>query len=245
MSAYSFHCPSCGAPLLPRGIASIISCPHCRTSVIVPEELREEADAEQWTTLLFDNFSSNDNNWLVGSKTSEYFSPLNQVIADGRYRWEAEVSKASSISTSWLGAYRITDFHLIANGKHILGSRAGSSWGVIFRVQDNRNYYYFHITDSQFFAVSVTIDGQWQKIVNWTRTDAIKPNGVNELEVIARDTHFIFLINGQIVSEIDDDHYGKGVVGVAIEGYNSGEKLIFDILDFTLRGPREETSTSS
>jgi len=207
--------------------------------------LRVDSDAEEWTTLLFDNFSSNDNNWRVGSKTSEYFSPLNQVIADGRYRWEAEVSKASSISTSWLGAYRITDFHLIANGKHILGSRAGSSWGVIFRVQDNRNYYYFHITDSQFFAVSVTIDGQWQKIVNWTRTDAIKPNGVNELEVIARDTHFIFLINGQIVSEIDDDHYGKGVVGVAIEGYNSGEKLIFDILDFTLRGPREATSTSS
>ena len=245
MTAQSFHCPSCGAPLIPRGSAAVISCPHCLTSVIVPEELRVDSDAEEWTTLLFDNFSSNDNNWRVGSKTSEYFSPLNQVIADGRYRWEAEVSKASSISTSWLGAYRITDFHLIANGKHILGSRAGSSWGVIFRVQDNRNYYYFHITDSQFFAVSVTIDGQWQKIVNWTRTDAIKPNGVNELEVIARDTHFIFLINGQIVSEIDDDRYGKGVVGVAIEGYNSGEKLIFDILDFTLRGPWEKTSKSS
>ena len=240
MTAQSFHCPSCGAPLIPRGNAAVISCPHCLTSVIVPDELREESDAAQWTTLLFDNFSSNDNNWLVGSKTSEYFSPLNQAIADGRYRWEGEVSRASSISTSWLGAYRVSDFHLIANCKHILGSRAGSSWGLIFRIRDNRNYYYFHMTDSQFFAVSVTTDGHWQNIVDWTRTDAIKPNGVNQLEVIGRESNFIFLINGQIVSEIDDDHYSEGVVGVAIEGYNSGEKITFDFLDFALRGRREK-----
>jgi uncharacterized Zn finger protein (UPF0148 family) len=245
MSAHSFQCPSCGAPLLPRGNASVISCPHCHTSVIVPEELREESDAAQWITLLFDNFSSNDNNWLVGSHTSEYFSPLNQVIADGRYRWEAETSKSSSISTSWLGGYRVADFHLIANSKHILGSKAGSSWGVIFRVKDNRNYYYFHMTDSQFFAVSVTNEGQWLNLVDWRRTEAIKSNGVNQLEVIARETHFIFLINGEIVSEIDDAHYSQGVVGVAIEGYRSGEKTIFDFLDFTLRGPREETLKNS
>jgi hypothetical protein len=210
--------------------------------VIVPEELREEGDAEQWTTLLFDNFSSNDNNWLVGSHASEYFSPLNQVIEDGRYRWEAEVSKASSISTSWLGAYRLSDFHLSVNCKHILGSTAGSSWGIIFRVQDNRNYYYFHMTDTQFFAVSVAEDGQWQNVVDWTRTDSIKPKGVNQLEVIANEMNFIFLINGQIMSEIEDEHYSQGVVGVAIEGYNPGGKFTYDFLDFTLRGPREETS---
>lgn len=240
MTAQAFHCPSCGAPLIPRGSAAVISCPHCLTSVIVPEELREESDAEQWTTLLFDNFLSNDNNWLVGSKTSEYFSPLKQVIAEGRYRWEGDVSRASSISTSWLGAYRVSDFHLSVNAKHILGTKAGSSWGVIFRVTDSRNYYYFHMTDSQFFAVSVTTDGQWHNAVDWTRTDAIKPNGVNQLEVIARGINFIFLINGQIVSEIEDDQYAKGVIGVAIEGYNAGEKITFDFLDFTLRGLREE-----
>jgi hypothetical protein len=202
--------------------------------VIVPEELRQGAKGSQWTTLLFDSFASNDNNWLVGNRTSEYFAPLNQAIVDGRYRWEGEVGRASSISTSWLGAYRISDLHLIVNAKHILGSKAGSSWGVIFRIQDHRNYYFFHMTDSQFFAVSMINDGQWQKLVYWTRTDAIKPNGVNQLEVIGRETHFIFLINGEIVSEIDDDHYNQGVTGVALEGYNAGEKIIFDFLDFTL-----------
>jgi hypothetical protein len=59
---------------------------------------------------------------------------------------------------------------------------------------------------------------------------------VNQLEVIARDAHFVFLINGEIVGEADDDRYRKGLVGLAIEGYTQGEKIVFDFLDFTLRG---------
>jgi hypothetical protein len=203
--------------------------------VIVPEELRQDSEATQWTTLLFDSFITNDNDWLVGTQSSEFFDPLSQVIADGRYRWDAEVSRASSISTAWLGAYRLLDFHLSVNAKHILGTRTGSSCGVIFRIQDNRNYYFFHVTDSQFFAVSVIDDGQWRQLVDWTRIDAIKPNGVNHLEVIARAAHFVFLINGQIVSEADDGRFGQGFVGLAIEGYKQGEKTVFDFLDITLR----------
>jgi hypothetical protein len=210
--------------------------------VIVPEELRQDSDVGQWTTLLFDNFTSNDDNhWLVGSQSSEYFDPVNRVIADGRYRWEAIVKKANSISKAWLGDYQVSDFHLIVNSKHILGTRANSAWGVIFRIQDNQKYSWFRMTDSKFFAVSVSEDGQWRDLVDWRRTETIKPNGVNELEVIARERHFVFLINGQIVSEVDDDRFGQGLVGLAIEGYTQGEKIVFDFLDFTLRGRYEGT----
>jgi predicted RNA-binding Zn-ribbon protein involved in translation (DUF1610 family) len=236
MTAQSFQCPSCGAPLIPRGNAAVISCPHCLTSVIVPEELRQDSSATLWTTLLFENFTSNeDNHWLVGSQTSEYFDPVNRVIEDGRYHWEAKVNRANSISKVWLGDFRVSDFHLMVNTKRILGTRANSAWGVIFRVQDNQNYYWFRMTDSKFFAVSVAENGQWRDVVGWTRTETIKPNGVNQLEVIGRNTHFIFLINGHILSEAEDVQFSEGLVGLAIEGYTQGEKVVFDFLDFTLR----------
>ena len=235
MTTQSFQCPACGAPLIPRENASVISCPHCHTSVVVPEELRQDSKAAQWTTLLFDGFTSNDNNWVVGNRSNEYFAKLNQTIADGRYRWEAEAGRPNSISPAWLMGYQVSDFHLIVNCKHIGGSKAGSGWGVIFRVQDNQNYYSFRMTDQKFFAVSVQKDGQWLNLVDWKRTDAIKPNGVNQLEVIAQETHFIFLINGQVVSEVDDDHFSQGLVGLAIEGYTTGEKITFDFIDVTLR----------
>ncbi len=237
MTAHSFQCPSCGAPLIPRGSASIISCPYCHTSVVVPEELRQVSGAASWSTLVFDNFTSNENNWLVGSYPSKYFATLNQVIAEGRYRWEADVSLASTITTAWLGGYHVSDFHLIATGKHINGSKAGSSWGVVFRIQDNQNFYWFHLTDSQNFAVSRQKEGQWLNAVDWTRTSVIKPNGVNQVEVIGRERHFIFLINGQIVSEVEDDHFRQGLVGLAIEAYTPGEKIGFDFMDLILRAP--------
>ena len=96
------------------------------------------------------------------------------------------------------------------------------------------------MTDSQLFGVSVVKDSQWTNLVEWKRTEVIKPNGVNQLEVVARDMHFVFLINGEIVSEVDNnDHFGQGLVGLAIEGYSQGEKIVFDFLNFTLRGPCE------
>jgi len=204
--------------------------------VVVPEELRQASD--EWTTLLFDGFTSNDNNWIVGNRASEYFAKLNQGIADGRYRWEAEAGRPNSITTAWLMGYEVSDFHLIVNCKHISGGKVGSGWGAIFRIQDNQNYYSFRMTDSQSFAVSVQKEGQWLNLVDWTRTGAIKPYGVNQLEVLARGTHFIFTINGQIVSEVDDDHFSQGLAGLAIEGYTLGEKMIFDFIDVTLREPR-------
>lgn len=236
MTTHSFTCPACGAPLTPKGPASVISCPHCLTSVIVPEDLRQKLDALQWNTLVFDNFMTNDNNWLVGTQTSEYFDPLSRVVSDGRYRWDAHVNRDSSISKVWLGEYKVSDFHLSANAKHILGPRANSAWGVVFRVLDNQNYYWFRMTDTKFFGVAVTKDGQWSDLIVWTRTETIKPNGVNQLDVIAREAHFVFLINGEVVGEADDDRFSQGLVGLGIEGYTRGEKIAFDFLDFTLRG---------
>lgn len=240
MNIHSFQCPSCGAPLLPKGSSAVISCPHCHTSLIVPDELRQVFDAEEWITVLYDSFTTNDNNWLVGSQAGPYFDPLDRKIMDGRYRWELETDRTNGISPAWLTGYQVSDFHLIVNGKQIMGNGSGSGWGLIFRIQDNQNYYSFRMTDSQYFAVSVQKDGQWSSLLDWTKTDSIKPNGVNQLEVLARGTHFTFTINGQVVSEVDDDRFSQGLVGLAIDGYKLGEKIILDFIDVTLRERRAD-----
>jgi hypothetical protein len=205
--------------------------------VVVPEDLRQVSEAAAWSMLLFDGFSENENNWLVGDQPSKYFAKLNQAIAEGRYRWEAQASTASSMATAWLSDYPVSDFHLEVTCKHIRGSKAGSSWGVIFRIRDNDNYYWFRITDNQFFAMSVIKDSQWLNIVEWTKTSAIKPHGVNQVDVIGHGTHFTFLINDQVVSEVEDEHFPQGFAGVGVEAYTLGEEVTFDFLEFRLRAP--------
>jgi hypothetical protein len=187
--------------------------------------------------LLFDSFTANENNWLVGDMPSDYFVKLNQSIAEGRYRWEAQASLVSSLTTAWLRGYPVSDFHLAVDCKRIRGSRAGSSWGVVFRVQDNQNCYWFRMTDAQLFAISVVKESQLIQLVDWTKTDAIKPKGVNQVEVIAYGAHFTFLINGRVVSEVEDEHFHQGLVGLAIEAYTLGEEIAFDFLDMSLRTP--------
>ena len=39
----SFQCPNCGSPVLPSGSAKEVKCAYCGTTVIVPEDLREQA----------------------------------------------------------------------------------------------------------------------------------------------------------------------------------------------------------
>ena len=73
--------------------------------------------------------------------------------------------------------------------------------------------------------------------MDWTRSEALKPRGVNQLEIIASDMAFTFLLNRQVVSEIENDHFRKGLVGLAIEGYGAGEETTVDFLDFILRAP--------
>lgn len=239
MTAHLFQCPSCGAPLTSKGSSVTINCPYCNISVVVPEGLRLVSGAATWSTLAFDAFTANQNKWSVENREpDQYFSTLNRVIAEGRYRWDARmIIPSPSIAPDWLTGYHVLDFHLIANCKHVHGSWAGSSWGVIFRVQDRHNYYYFHITDHQFFAVAVLHEGKWHNLVEWTRSSAIKPNGVNQLEVIAHQSHFTFLINGKVVSELDDERFSQGLVGLAIEAYTPEEEITFDFLDITLRAP--------
>ncbi len=54
MTATSFHCPKCGAPLDAHSVETpTIRCPFCGTSVIVPDELRAKPEAGPVVNLAF------------------------------------------------------------------------------------------------------------------------------------------------------------------------------------------------
>ena len=38
----SFQCPNCGSSVIPSGSAKEVKCAYCGTTVIVPEELRQQ-----------------------------------------------------------------------------------------------------------------------------------------------------------------------------------------------------------
>jgi LSD1 subclass zinc finger protein len=235
MNAHSFNCPSCSAPLVFRRRAFTIRCAYCGADSVVPQQIRQAIGAAEWTTLVSDNFDSNDNNWLLGQLPSEYFSRLAREMADGRYRWQATVRQANSFASAWLLGYPASDFQLTARCQHRSKAFGGSSCGPLFRIQDNENFYWFRMTSNRYFTISAVKNGKWKPLVDWTKTDTINPHGVNELEVIAEESYMTFSINKQIVGETRDDTFSAGLTGLAIEGYTAGQEIAVDFLDFTLK----------
>jgi hypothetical protein len=235
---HSFKCPSCGAPLVTRGSAPALTCPYCGTSVIVPDSLRQTDQISHWSTRLYENFRTQDNGWVTDELgKDDFFVYLRRSIKESRYRWEAQSNTTSSSIESWLISDKAADFHVMANVKYVSGSRDGASYGLVFRLQDGKNYNLFKLANNQYFQFCRFVDGAYTPVVGWTQSDLIKPYGVNQLEVIGRGSHFSMLINGQGVCEADDSTFERGMFGLSLTTYNLNDPLVVDFLDFTLRVP--------
>ena len=53
MAAATFNCPNCGAPLdNPSAVGPTVRCPFCQTEVVVPQEIRDAASAQQVAALI-------------------------------------------------------------------------------------------------------------------------------------------------------------------------------------------------
>jgi len=70
----TFKCPSCGSALMPDGDEKEVKCAYCGSTVIVPEELRDEDDGEdEELTPEEDLFSPQHVQWLIQTGTDATF----------------------------------------------------------------------------------------------------------------------------------------------------------------------------
>ena len=223
---------------MPRGSRPVVKCPYCQTLVAVPEAFRKGVDVAKWSMAAHDYFAANAYQWRAGVETSEFFNPLTQAFVDGCYRWDARRGPRLSTTIACMANSVVSDFHCSVSCRHTVGSNAGSSWGMVFRVQNVESYFVFRMADSQHFAVAAVEAGRWRSLADWTRSGLIKPGAVNQLSVLALDNHFDLSINGQRVYELDDERgRNSGYVGLAIEMYAAGEHAVYDFQEIALRTP--------
>jgi hypothetical protein len=189
--------------------------------------------ASQWDIVLSDEFTANKNEWATGNDDDEY-AKIDRTINNNVYQWDATAKKGF---VAWItpNVAPLTYFYLSAKIQRTEGSTA-SDYGLVFREDSKSNFYYFGVDDNNFH-VSLSYDNEWIDIVEWTPSSAVIASAQNRLTVIAQGSHFIFLINNQVVAEAVDTHLPKGTVGLAIQIYEPELKAIFEFDDFELRTP--------
>lgn len=127
---------------------------------------------------------------------------------------------------------RFGDFVLDVDATQVDGPN-DNTYGVIFRYQDDRNFYRLDISGDGNYAVFKRKDGAWNKVQDYQVTTAVKQgNATNHLQVIAKGNQFTFNINGQTVKTFSDSDFPNGNIGVTAGTFfdSAGVQIAFDNL---------------
>lgn len=103
--------------------------------------------------------------------------------------------------------------------------------GIIFRYVDSDNFYYFAVNDQGQYRFDALIDDEWEALIDWTDSDLIEvgDGAENLVGVMAVGPQLTFIINDEIVDEIEDDTFSSGGVALAAGSRDTpGVDMVFD-----------------
>ena len=128
----------------------------------------------------------------------------------------------------------VSDFYLAADARQVSGPDDGE-YGLVFRQAGDSDYYIFEINNQGQFAVYLHQSDNWEALLSWNGSPAILAGGTNRLVALALGSQFLFYINDQFVTNLDDARLENGKVGLLIGLTNPKDKGTWEFDNFELR----------
>jgi len=157
-----------------------------------------------------DDFSSPDSGWLVESGDWGRIAYSNGELAIQRK------------GDSWARAInnnvgRLIDFAVEIDARKIPEGEDKSDCSILFRFQDNKNFYGFYVQPRGYYSVWKMMAGEWTKLIDWTESDYIKTGtSTNKLKVVCQGQKMDFYINGHKVNTANDDTFTEGKIAISV-----------------------------
>jgi hypothetical protein len=189
---------------------------------------------------LIDRFDSNKNQWQTGPLLGIDWKGTPQ-LESGVFVWDIEdvYDSQAMISMEFVPVNNyVKNYNTYVDTKISNVPSGLACSGLIFRQAPlgwNAGGYSFAICSAGFFGIYYhnAQDG-WQEI-NAQYHASIRRYDWNRLEILVNDSHFIFLINSQMVYETDDDRQPVGGVALMVEAQGDGTQILFDNFGFQSR----------
>jgi hypothetical protein len=127
-----------------------------------------------------------------------------------------------------------SNFSLDVDVTQLAGSPT-SSFGILFRMMEPAQFYRFELLGDGHFLVE-RHDGAdaWTRLSDgWVESDAINAglNATNTMGVVAVGRNLTFFVNGQLLAELIDGHYGQGSIALDAGTFGQpGLQVVFDNL---------------
>ncbi len=192
-------------------------------------------DQAEWPSVINSTFDLNIHDWPTGNHDDDYGS-LSRKVIDGKYQWQIAALKGVHWR-GWPDTPSTSDFHATVEGQLVSGPKS-ATYGIIFRQGQGDSFYYFAVRETGEFAFLLKYQGQWQTLIGWTYSSAIRPDSANTITVIAENSLFTFYINNRYIAQFTDKSIASGKVGLAVDLDNAGDNATFEFDNFELRAPQ-------
>jgi hypothetical protein len=111
--------------------------------------------------------------------------------------------------------------------------------GVTCRDDDNGNFYSFEFSQDGTYGIYKYSNASGDALdENNLDPNTVNQNDVNHIEGVCSGDTLTLLLNGQVLSQVVDSDYPKGIVGMTVRTGSSGDPGV-DVLisDFVVKGP--------
>lgn len=211
-------------PPPPSPTATVMAPPTAEapTATPAPTQALPSTDLPKRELLLQDALSANHIGWPEGESAE---LATNYYFEGDRYHMRMGMSGIQAISLpspDRPDLWRFADFIYEVNATLVEGA-GGQAYGLVFRHQDNDNYYLFEVNPLGGFQCSKVFQGSLNLLIDWTDHPAIRPGyDTNRLGVMARGGELSFYVNGVEVGAVSDGDLPEGKIGLAVVTYANG-----------------------
>jgi hypothetical protein len=166
-------------------------------------------------------------NWLLEGDAQGSTILMNEQLV-------IQINAANTMQYATLQEPLFSDFVLEVEAQLLAGA-SDSSYGVLFRQDDNGRFYRFEITGNGLFMLERRNgDGSWTRLIDeWTESTAIHQgtNAVNRLRVEAVGSQIAVYANDQLLHEVSDSAYPTGTIALDAGTFGQpGLQVAFDNL---------------
>lgn len=184
----------------------------------------------QPTVLFADDFSDPNSGWptIENSQAKYSYQP------DGYHISVFEVNSAP-----WAKTARQDDNVSIYVDAMPAAEGANGYYGLLCRIQDNQNFYYFVIQNNGEYAIGKFKDGAFQPLEGWGESTEIRQgNQPNRLRADCLGDTLRFYVNNVLLGEVNDTEFNAGYSGLIANTLDAqGFEVVFD--NFQITGPNQ------
>jgi len=179
-----------------------------------------------------ENFDIAPSNWSTGTVDDSLIT-LDRRVANGAYLWSVLDTRQPSFHFTYYNPPVVLPSTFVFKAtSQVASSPAEMGYGLLFRVKDPNNFYYFEVLQSGRFRVLMAVNQKFYIIVSRQVTKDLKPNLPNILEVKAEGSTYRFYINDKLQATARNLTYNGGSIGLGLEigNQNDTANLSYDNL---------------